>query len=994
MSRAGSLTAILLVGAAVVAAGIYHVPTGDDEIVIAGRAWSTEYRVVEPGFHWRIPFLSRIHRYPARPFRADLVVREVEGSRLASREGAPVRLSVTANLRPDRSGAGRLALLPRGDLDDPAILAKVVAGAAEAVASQHSLDELLSLASGRDGALVDSIRAALASVGLHAESIEQMGFWPELYEPGFDPASGDGRRILLVGLDGADWKVLDPLMERGEMPNLRRLVEGGVKARMKALSPMLSPILWTSMATGKVPEKHGIVDFLAVDSRTGREMPVTSTMRKARAFWEIFSGRGIAVGTVGWWATWPAEKVLGFQVSDRVAYQLFGGQKSGEALRGRTWPEGLILSLAPEIRDASRRAGEDLVGLLGREADPGNEDESALRQILVSTRTYHHSALRLLKEYRPRVTTVYYEGIDTVSHLFMRYAPPRLPGVRPDEVARWGAVVERFCKLQDRLLGDLMEAAGAGTTVMVVSDHGFKSGSTRPQTDARIGVGMAADWHRKFGIFAVAGPDIRKGGALSDVSILDVTPTLLALMGLPVGEDMDGRVITALLGDGQREAVERIATWEGTGGGLPGDLPAGSEAASESVEREMIAKLTALGYLGQTTPNASNNVGVALLQQGRSAEAEQAFRKALDQDPTFFAARINVARALMTAGKLDRALEELEATRRADPDLPDVDNLIGNILMERGEINRAEKTFRRALEKDPSSPHLWNSLGITLARQGRSEEALAAYRKVEEIDGDYAEAINNGGLVHREAGRLDEAMEEFRRAIRADPAFPGSWNNLGLVLQDLGRLDEALKAYERGLEADPENSVIWNSRGSALLAQGRQDEAKSAFAQAIDFDPSYASAHNNLGAVLGLLGDPEGEFEEYLKAIDLDPGYTDARLNLSLNLIRRGMLREADRSLRQILALDPDHARARLELGILLVQQGQEEEGGEELERARASNPKWPAPRNALARLYLARGRTGEAVKAAQESLSLDPAQPEIRQLLAEASSATSGSRP
>ncbi len=993
MSRAGSLTALLLVGAALVAAGIYHVPPGDDEIVICGRAGSAEYRAVEPGFHWRLPFLSRIRRLPARPFQADLVVREVEGKPLASREGTPVRLSATISLHPDRSAAGRLALLPSGSLGDPAILARIVAGAAGAVASQHSLDELLSLSSAPAEALADSIRAALASVGLKADSFEQMGFWPELYERGFDPESGDGRRILLIGLDGADWKVLDPLMERGEMPNLRRLVQEGVKARMKALSPMLSPILWTSMATGKVPEKHGIVDFLAVDSRTGREMPVTSTMRKARAFWEIFSGRGITVGTVGWWATWPAERVLGFQVSDRVAYQLFGGQASGEALRGRTWPEGLILSLAPEIRVASRRAGDDLTGLLGREADPGNEDESALRQILVSTRTYHHAALRLLKEYRPRVTTVYYEGIDTVSHLFMRYAPPRLPGVRPEAVERWGAVVERFCKLQDKLLGELLEAAGAGTTVMVVSDHGFKSGSTRPQTDPRIGVGMAADWHRKFGIFAVAGPGIRKGGALSDVSILDVTPTLLELMGLPVGEDMDGRVVTALLEEGPPEAVERIATWEGTGD-LPADLPAGNDAASEAVEREMLAKLTALGYLGQTTPNASNNVGIALLQQGRSAEAEQAFRKALDQDPSFYAARMNVARALMAAGKLDKALEELEAARRADPELPDVDNLIGNVLLERGEVDRAEKTFRRALEKDARNPHLWNSLGITLARQGRSEEALAAYRRVEEIDGDYAEAINNSGLIRREQGRLDEAMAEFRRAIQADPEFPGSWNNLGLVLQDQGRLEEALKAYATGLEADPENAVIWNSRGSALLALERRDEAKEAFGQAIDFDPSYASAHNNLGAVLGLLGDPEGEFEEYLKAIDLEPDYTDARLNLSLNLIRRGMLREADRSLRQILALDANHARARLELGILLVRQGKEEEGREELERARASNPKWPAPRNALARLYLARGRAGEAVKAARESLSLDPAQPDIRRLLEEASSATSGSRP
>lgn len=992
MSRTGTLTALTLIAAALAAAGIYHVPSGEEQIVIAGRAGSASFELVEPGFHWRMPLLSRIARYPAGPFTADVVVRQAEGRPLASREGSPVRLSVRLSLRPDRSRAGRLAQLPGARVRDADVLSDVVAPAMSELASRHGLEEVLSLGAARGSGLEESIREALASVGLLTESVEGAGFWPEIYEPGEDPAAVEGRRILLVGLDGADWKVLDPLIERGDMPNLGRIVQEGVRARMKALSPMLSPILWTSMATGKVPEKHGIVDFLAVDSRTGREVPVTSTMRKARAFWEILSRRGIPVGTVGWWATWPAERVLGFQVSDRVAYQLFGAHQAGEGLRGRTWPEGLILSLAPEIRQASLRAEEDLVELLGRPADPESEDEAALRQILVSTRTYHHSALRLMREYRPRVAAVYYEGMDTVAHLFMRYAPPRLPGVRPEEVERWGAVVDRFAKIQDRLLGEAVREAGEGVTVMVVSDHGFKSGSSRPQTDPRIGVGMAADWHRKFGVFAVAGPGIRRGGALSDVSILDVSPTILALMGLPAGEDMDGRPVTAILEEGAPEPPDRIASWEGAGEGRTDPLVSGD--VSEAVEEEMIAKLAALGYLSQTTPNASNNVGITLLQQGRNAEAEQAFRRALEQDPSFGPARLNVARALMAAGRMDEALAELEAARKADPDLPEVDNLIGNVLLEREDIGRAEATFRRALERDSGNPHLWNSLGITLARQGRSEEALAAYRRVEQIDADYAEAINNAGLVLREQGRLEEAIAEFRRAIAADPDFPGSWNNLGLVEQDRGNLDAALEAYDRGLEADPENAVIWNSRGSALLAMERREEAKRAFEQAIDLDPTYASAHNNLGAVLGLLGDVEGEFEEYLKAIDQKPDYADARLNLSLNLIRRGLLREADRSLRQALEIEPAHARARLELGILLVRQGKEEEGRAELEKARSSNPRWTAPRNALARLHLARGRPGDALREARESLSLDPAQPEIRRLVEEASAATSGSRP
>lgn len=981
LAAAAALTAVAL-------SGIYRV--ADGEIASARWRWASRGRAVEPGLHWGAPLLQPVRRYPLEPFEARLSLRSTGDVELASREGERIRLSLDLRLRPDPPLAGLLDGALGDGWRQPEAISGALLPAAAGVAAGFPYDALLAGDERPSEALRDALLARLKGMGLRAELLSGPLAWPEIQLP---PSSDGGREILLIGLDGADWRFIDPLIERGLMPNLARLVRGGVRARMRTITPMLSPIIWTSMATGMLPEKHGILDFLAVDSRTGREMPVTSSMRKTSAFWQILSTRGVSVGTVGWWATWPAEPVMGYTVTDRVAYQLFGAARAGEGLRGRTWPEGLILSLAPELREASTLADADLVELLGRAADPGAPDEAALRQILVSTRSYHHAAIRLLREYAPRVAAVYYEGTDTVAHLFMRYAPPRMPGVEEADVGRWGAVVERYYGLQDRLLGELLDAAGTERTVMIVSDHGFKSGPARPPTDPRIGVGMAADWHRKFGILAAAGPGIPAGSLLSDVSVLDVTPTLLALAGLPTAGDMDGRVIDAILGGTERG--EPIASYEdraaahavATGGG---------GSAEESVEREIIAKLTTLGYLGQTTPNASNNTGITLLQQGRAAEAEQAFRQAFEADPSFLPARLNIARALMARRAFDEALVELRAVGAADPEMPEVDNLIGNILMEEGDAAEAEQTFRRALGKDDRNPHLWNSLGIILARQGKAEAALEAYRRVEAIDGDYAEAINNAGLVHRERLRFPEAVAEFERAIRADPSFPGSYNNLGLVMQDQGDLDGALEAYERGLDVDPENSVIWNNRGSALLALGRTEEARDAFRRAVEEDPAYASAHNNLGAVLGMLGDAAGEMDELLKAIDLDPRYVDARLNLAFSLIRRGRHLEAIRALRQVLGMDEGNLRARLELGNALANVGKAAEALGELERLSREAPAWPPAHNALARLHLAGGRRAEARREAEASLALNPDQPAMRALLEEAGgpAATSGSKP
>jgi tetratricopeptide (TPR) repeat protein len=969
------------------------VPASGEALAVSRPVWGGAPRVEREGPIWRAPVLTRLRIY--RPVDVDLAFRRGEGTPLSSREGAPVRLTLGARLAPDPAGAAALDGRLGARYGDPRALAGALAEFLRPAAARIAYDDLLSLTAGARPALEEALRAGAASLGLRVDRVRDLEVWPEVYPEGVAPAGPGTRRILLVGLDGADWTILDPLMARGAMPNLARLVARGSRARMKSLTPMLSPILWTSMATGKRPEKHGIIDFLAEDARTGASVPVTSTMRKARAFWQILSSRGITVGTVAWWATWPAERVLGFQVTDRVAYQLFGAAGEGEAPRGRTHPEGLMLTLARLGDEAAAAAREDAIELLGRPPAPEEPEEQALAGILASTRIYHAAALRLLREYRPQVAAVYYEGTDTVAHHFMRYAPPRMPGVASGQVERWGEVVAGYYGLQDRLLGELLGAAGPGATVLVVSDHGFKSGPSRPQTDPRIGMGPAADWHHRFGVWAAAGPGIRRGVEVEDVSILDVTPTLLAMLGLPAAGDMDGApALAALEEDAIPEAARAasVASYEEAGeAAVP--APADLDPAEAAVEREMIEKLTALGYLGQTGANAENNTGITLLRHGRFAEAEAAFRAAVRREPAYHAARVNVARALIGAGRLEEALEELRAVRAADANVPDVENLIGNIHMERGDAPEAERTFRRALDRDPGNPHLWNSLGIVLAEQGRSAEAVEAYRRVLAVEPDYAEAINNIGLVLRGQGRPEEAAETFRRAVAADPDFAGSYNNLGLVLQDLGRPAEALAAYDEGLRRDPDNAVILNNRGSALLALGRVEEARKAFEGALAADPAYASAHNNLGAVLGLLGDAEAEFEEYLKAIEADPRSADARFNLALNLARRGRHAEAVRGLEDLLAMEPGHARGRLELGLLLAAQGRLAEAIGHLETLRAAAPRWAAGRSALARILAEAGRTREALREARAALAVDPNQPEAA-LLVERLGATNGSTP
>jgi predicted AlkP superfamily phosphohydrolase/phosphomutase len=130
----------------------------------------------------------------------------------------------------------------------------------------------------------------------------------------------DSSRVIILGLDGLDPQTIDQLMSEGQLPNFARLRQQGAYGRLKAEPPLLSPVLWTTMATGKTPDQHGIGHFVAIDPASGAGLPVTSAMRKVEAVWNIASRAGRRPATVGWWATWPPEPIDGWVVSDHTCY--------------------------------------------------------------------------------------------------------------------------------------------------------------------------------------------------------------------------------------------------------------------------------------------------------------------------------------------------------------------------------------------------------------------------------------------------------------------------------------------------------------------------------------------------------------------------------------------------------------------------------------------------------------------------------------------------
>src|SRR6266571_3855373 len=100
-------------------------------------------------------------------------------------------------------------------------------------------------------------------------------------------------RVVVLGLDGLDPQVVDLLASEGKMPSFARLRKDGAFGRLSGRGDLLiSPVIWTTIATGKPPDEHGINHFVAINEKTGQPLPVTSRMRRVRSVWEIASGAG------------------------------------------------------------------------------------------------------------------------------------------------------------------------------------------------------------------------------------------------------------------------------------------------------------------------------------------------------------------------------------------------------------------------------------------------------------------------------------------------------------------------------------------------------------------------------------------------------------------------------------------------------------------------------------------------------------------------------
>ena len=436
--------------------------------------------------------------------------------------------------------------------------------------------------------------------------------------PQADPAT----RVLLIGIDGAGWDEMLPLLAAGELPHLDALAQSGFSARLTTMAPALSPVIWTTIATGKSPRQHGIRGFLARDAASGGRYPVTSNLRRTSAIWNILSEAGVEVGVVGWWVTWPAEEVNGWMISPYSApgQTTWKGSVYAEGREDQTWPRDYLRQIAGEIERGVQGAMEEFGELFP--VPEGMELPDYLRAFLKDTKWVHVSdrifrdvALKVLRDRQPGFLAVYLGGVDVTGHRFWRFTRPGEGEWErtAEQVRVFRHCLENYYRWVDEAVGRLVAAAPAGTTTVVVSDHGMELRANRkgrPPTPQNLFPEEISGGHVRGpdGILIVSGPraarnfhpdlwreesNLPRLGSPERPAVIDVTPSLLYLFGLPVGRDMEGRVLTEML-DGGAEAppIDFVATWDD-----PGRYGGESTPIQSPRMDEVMKRLEGLGYI-------------------------------------------------------------------------------------------------------------------------------------------------------------------------------------------------------------------------------------------------------------------------------------------------------------------------------------------------------------------------------------------------------------
>ncbi len=361
--------------------------------------------------------------------------------------------------------------------------------------------------------------------------------------------------LWVIGVDGATLDAILPLAEQGELPFFSQLLTGGTSARLESFPVLTDTALWTTVATGHHLYRHRVVaDRVYPAGVLGRRgllrlvpygfpwwgwfgaqaAPTDASHRKHLALWEILSRLDISAGVIGWPASYPAHEPLAYTFSDRY---FAGDLREADARPHELAERGVLFQTSPDAISPDQLAplGEPLpFPLLQALAD--DLWRESLTEFMIEQRS-EVDAIFLRMQGLSAVSSRYYGAFSRVQFEGAQ-DPPRQEGAR---------LLTAYYRHVDRFLAAMSSRPNPNRLLVVLSAFGYDAPRGWRRL-TKIGGDKALEGTRAGapdGLMLIAGPGIAAGRRLPDSRLVDVLPTALYALRLPIARDLDGRVLTS-----------------------------------------------------------------------------------------------------------------------------------------------------------------------------------------------------------------------------------------------------------------------------------------------------------------------------------------------------------------------------------------------------------------------------------------------------------------
>jgi len=621
------------------------------------------------------------------------------------------------------------------------------------------------------------------------------------------------KKVLLIGWDAAEWNVINPMIEQGLMPTLEALIKKGVSGRIATLNPPLSPMLWTSIATGMRADKHGILGFIEPDKESGGVRQVRSTSRKVKALWNILTQSGMKSNVIGWWPSHPVEPINGMMVSNIFHHTNDFPYEAWPVIKHGVHPPELVDEFANLRVHPHELTEAHVLPFIPNAASIDQENELSIKHLtkfLADASSIQAFGTWALENTEWDLSAVYFDAIDHFCHTFMKYHPPRMKAMPEEFYELYKDVLTGAYRFHDMMLERLLQLAGEDCTVILLSDHGFHTGDRRLEKFPNDPMFPAFE-HSPYGVFCIAGPGIQKNEKVFGATLLDIAPTVLTLLGLPVGQDMDGKVLTQVF---DKEVIpEYIESWEKVEGQ---DGRHAEELQQDPWEEaEAMKQLVELGYvqapdddkqkaLDVCEAESKYNLALTFLSGRKVDKAIPLLEELNNKYPDKIKYALNLGNCYLALENVSKARELLNKIKVTfQKEIPSFYMLEGKILLEEKRFIQALESFKKVEEMYPSATALYLELGKNYLGLRRYEDARKAFLKALDMQGDHPFAHHGLGIVYKKTGLLEEAVEELLKAIDLLYYYPAAHYHLAETLALMEDYEHALAAFKVTVKLAP-----------------------------------------------------------------------------------------------------------------------------------------------------------------------------------------------